>query len=72
MAKWVCTVCGYEYEGETAPEECPVCGVGAESFEKKEDDAPKSKYAGTQTEKNLLRPLPESRRRATSTFIFRR
>jgi len=53
MAKWVCTVCGYEYEGETAPEECPVCGVGAESFEKKEDDAPKSKYAGTQTEKNL-------------------
>ncbi|MFR4670255.1 MAG: rubredoxin-like domain-containing protein, partial [Intestinibacter bartlettii] len=25
MKKWVCQVCGYIYEGETAPEECPVC-----------------------------------------------
>ena len=25
MAKWVCTVCGYVYEGEQAPEACPVC-----------------------------------------------
>ena len=24
MAKWVCTVCGYVYEGEQAPEACPV------------------------------------------------
>ena len=28
MAKWVCTVCGYIYEGDQAPEECPVCHVG--------------------------------------------
>ena len=33
MKKWVCQVCGYIYEGETAPEECPVCHVGAEKFE---------------------------------------
>ena len=27
MAKWVCTVCGYVYEGENPPAECPVCHV---------------------------------------------
>ncbi len=32
MAKWVCSVCGYVYEGEKAPEECPVCHVGADKF----------------------------------------
>ncbi|RGV68308.1 rubredoxin-like domain-containing protein, partial [Enterocloster aldenensis] len=26
MKKWVCTVCGYVYEGENAPEKCPQCG----------------------------------------------
>ena len=24
MKKFVCTVCGYVYEGEAAPEKCPV------------------------------------------------
>ena len=33
MAKFVCKVCGYVYEGETAPAECPVCHVGADMFE---------------------------------------
>ena len=33
MKKFVCTVCGYIYEGEAAPEVCPVCKVGAEKFE---------------------------------------
>ena len=32
MAKWVCNVCGYVYEGEAAPAECPVCHVGADKF----------------------------------------
>ena len=32
MKKFVCSVCGYVYEGEAAPEKCPVCGVGAEKF----------------------------------------
>ena len=32
MAKWVCSVCGYVYEGETAPEKCPQCGAPAEKF----------------------------------------
>ena len=33
MNKFVCVVCGYIHEGETAPEVCPVCKVGAEKFE---------------------------------------
>ena len=32
MKKFICTVCGYVHEGETAPEKCPVCGVGPEKF----------------------------------------
>ncbi len=33
---WVCTICGYVYYGEQLPQgyECPICGVGAEMFEK--------------------------------------
>ena len=27
MKKFVCTVCGYVYEGEAAPEKCPVCAA---------------------------------------------
>jgi rubrerythrin len=38
MKKFVCTVCGYIHEGETAPEKCPVCGVGAEKFVEQSGD----------------------------------
>lgn len=31
---WVCTLCGYVHEGDAPPETCPVCGVGAEYFER--------------------------------------
>ena len=37
MAKFVCSVCGYVYEGDEAPEKCPVCGVPAEKFNKVEE-----------------------------------
>ena len=37
MAKWVCKVCGYVYEGENPPEKCPQCGVPADKFEKVEE-----------------------------------
>lgn len=33
MAKYVCKVCGYVYEGEQAPAECPVCKAPADKFE---------------------------------------
>ena len=52
MAKWKCKVCGYVYEGESAPEVCPVCKQPSTVFVKVEE--PKNPYAGTQTEKNLL------------------
>ena len=32
MKKFVCPVCGYVHEGETAPEKCPLCGVPGEKF----------------------------------------
>ena len=32
MKKFVCTVCGYVHEGDSAPEKCPVCGVPASKF----------------------------------------
>ncbi|ACD52107.1 UNVERIFIED_ORG: reverse rubrerythrin [Clostridium botulinum] len=38
MKKFVCTVCGYVYEGEKAPEKCPLCGVGAEKFAEQSGD----------------------------------
>lgn len=38
MAKWVCSVCGYVYEGEAAPEKCPQCGAPAEKFVKQSGD----------------------------------
>ena len=43
MSKWVCSVCGYEYDpaenGNAAFEDlpddwtCPLCGVGKDQFE---------------------------------------
>ncbi len=38
MAKWVCSVCGYVHEGDTAPEACPVCKVPANKFNKMEGE----------------------------------
>ncbi len=70
MKKYLCTVCGFIYEGEL-PEDymCPVCNVPASMFEEIKDDSEeskpampeitkqeekKSRFAGTKTEKNLL------------------
>ena len=38
MKKFVCTVCGYVYEGESAPDECPICHQPAEKF--REESSP--------------------------------
>ena len=32
MKKFVCSVCGYVYEGEAAPARCPQCGAPASKF----------------------------------------
>ena len=34
--KYVCSVCGYVHEGDSAPEKCPQCGVPADKFNKQE------------------------------------
>lgn len=39
MSKFVCSVCGYVYEGEAAPKECPICHAPAEKFNKVEKTA---------------------------------
>ena len=36
---WVCTVCGFVYVGDIAPELCPVCKVPSWKFEKMEGRA---------------------------------
>ena len=36
--KFICTVCGYVYEGEHAPEKCPMCGVPASKFKEISED----------------------------------
>ena len=33
MKKWVCTVCGYVYEGANPPEACPQCKAPASKFQ---------------------------------------
>ena len=32
MKKFVCSVCGYVHEGDSAPEKCPICGAPASKF----------------------------------------
>lgn len=36
--KFICTVCGYIYEGEEAPAKCPICGVPASKFKELTED----------------------------------
>ena len=32
MKKFVCTICGYVHEGDSAPEKCPICKAPASKF----------------------------------------
>jgi rubrerythrin len=38
MKKFVCTICGYIHEGDSAPETCPVCHAQADKFIEKNED----------------------------------
>ena len=74
---WRCRICGYEYIGDELPEDfvCPLCKHPASDFEKiVESEAKKemagNKYAGTQTEKNLLEAFSgESQARNKYTYF---
>lgn len=37
MKKYVCTICGYIFEGDAAPEKCPQCNAPASKFEEMTD-----------------------------------
>ena len=37
MKKFICTVCGYVYEGEEAPEFCPQCKVPRSKFKEMQE-----------------------------------
>ena len=65
--KYVCKVCGYVYEGDNPPEECPKCHQ-KEVFEPVE--TAKNPYSGTKTEKNLLEAFAgESQARNKYTYF---
>ena len=38
MKKWICTVCGYVFEGENPPEFCPQCKVPASKFKEQVEE----------------------------------
>ena len=38
MKKFVCTICGYVHEGDSAPQKCPLCGAPASKFVEQKDD----------------------------------
>ena len=40
MKKWVCSVCGYVYEGENPPEFCPVCKAPGSKFNEMKGEMP--------------------------------
>ena len=70
--KYVCSVCGYEYEGDSAPEVCPVCNQEGVFEEVKEEntDTKTNPYAGTKTEKNLKEAFAgESQARNKYTYF---
>ncbi|MBR0222841.1 MAG: rubrerythrin family protein, partial [Bacteroidales bacterium] len=64
--KFVCTVCGYVHEGESAPEKCPKCKAPKSKFI---ECAPKE-LKGTKTEKNLMEAFAgESQARNKYTYF---
>ncbi|MEF9946599.1 MAG: NADH peroxidase [Lachnospiraceae bacterium] len=38
MKKFVCTVCGYVHEGDSAPEQCPICKVSSDKFKEMDEN----------------------------------
>ena len=38
MSKWICPVCGYVHEDDTAPEQCPQCKVPGSKFKMMEEN----------------------------------
>ena len=43
--KFICTVCGYIYEGTEAPEQCPICKAPASKFKELDEPADAPTFA---------------------------
>ena len=37
MKKYICTICGYVYEGENPPAQCPQCKASSDKFIEKQE-----------------------------------
>lgn len=60
MKKFICEVCGHVHIGDSAPESCPICGVGPELFTEVIEEAVssssnKQSLIGTRTAENLMK-----------------
>ncbi len=55
MKKWECTICGYIHEGDSPPDECPVCGADSSAFIEVVEETPE---AG-KTAEQVQEPVPE-------------
>ena len=40
MKKYVCLICGYVHEGDSAPDACPICKAPASKFEEQSGEKP--------------------------------
>ncbi len=38
MKKFVCSICGYVHEGDSAPDKCPICNAPASKFTESNND----------------------------------
>ncbi len=38
MKKFVCSICGYVHEGDSAPDKCPICNAPAAKFTENNED----------------------------------
>lgn len=67
--KFVCKVCGYVFEGDKAPEQCPKCKQ-MNAFVPMQEKKSGNPYAGTKTEQNLLEAFAgESQARNKYTYF---
>ncbi len=60
MKKFICTVCGYIYEGEKAPDECPVCHQPGEKFREDASQSKSNSFHSRNTDMENKKNSPET------------
>jgi rubrerythrin len=54
MKKFICSVCGYVHEGDSAPEKCPLCSAPAAKFTEKEGEVSENVTSAPAPKKGAL------------------